>query len=196
MSTVSGLQANERKYRFFYCHGWGSRFNPSGDKIQELSRLGTVSGISVDYSETPRRVFEAFSTAVSGEGRVTIVGTSLGGFYAAWLAAELGLKFVAINPSVYPKRTLRRFLGRTTDYYGRETHLSEAILEEYSKLEFRRDGVGTVVLDDGDEVLDAKETLSFIGNSIPTVVFPGGSHRFDHMRALVEEYESIFTQRC
>lgn len=32
----------------FYCHGWGSHFDPGKAKIRALSRMGPVDGVTVD----------------------------------------------------------------------------------------------------------------------------------------------------
>jgi uncharacterized protein len=40
-----------------------------------------------------------------------IIGSSLGGFYATWLACKLECRAVLINPAVFPARDLARYIG-------------------------------------------------------------------------------------
>ena len=69
----------------FYCHGWGSHFDPGKAKIRALSRMGPVDGVTVDYTLHPQLVFETFAARVKRHPESLVVGTSLGGFFAAWL---------------------------------------------------------------------------------------------------------------
>ena len=62
----------------------------------------------------------------------------------------------------------------------------------YDALSFRTDGWGTIVLDMGDEILDAQATLDFVKGRLPFVTFEGGSHRFDHMAELIESRPDLF----
>ena len=56
----------------------------------------------------------------------------------------------------------------------------------------RMDGQGTIVLDMADEVLNAKDTLDFVGGRLPVVCFDGGSPRFEHMAALLDTRSNMF----
>ena len=42
---------------------------------------------------------------------LTVVGSSLGGFYATWLAEKTGCRAVLLNPVVRPWELVRDFLG-------------------------------------------------------------------------------------
>ena len=50
-------------------------------------------------------------TAAWPRGQMAVMGSSLGGFYAAWLSAHLGVPAVLINPAVHPSRDLARYIG-------------------------------------------------------------------------------------
>ena len=45
----------------FYCHGWGSHFDPSKNKIRALAKMHPVDGITVDYTLHPKVVFKRFA---------------------------------------------------------------------------------------------------------------------------------------
>ena len=41
----------------------------------------------------------------------TVIGSSLGGFYATWAAAEHGMAAIVLNPAVHPARDLAAYIG-------------------------------------------------------------------------------------
>ncbi len=57
-------------------------------------------------------------------GRVAVMGSSLGGFYATWVAEHLavaaGSRAVLINPAVNPARDLARYIGEQTLWHDPE----------------------------------------------------------------------------
>ena len=176
---------SEKFQSVLYCHGFASNFDPGKPKIRELERVAPVRGLTVDYARDPYEAFNAYLDALKGAERPLIVGTSLGGFFAAWVGSELNLPFVAINPAIRPFRSLRAYLGEGVTHFGAPFTLTEEVVDAYRDLPFRTDGPGRVVLDMGDEVISSQNTLDAV-TDLPVLTFPGGSHRFDHMRELVD----------
>jgi predicted esterase YcpF (UPF0227 family) len=171
--------------RILYCHGFASNFNPDKDKVRALSTLAPVDGVTVDYTMMPNAIFDDFAKAMTARQNSLIIGTSMGGFFAAWLGSELGLPFVAINPAIAPAKSLQKYIGGGSTHFGEPFVLSSDVVEAYSDLEFRLDGHGIIALDLGDEVIDARKTVQAVKNRLQLITFHGGSHRFDHMNALV-----------
>ena len=178
--------------RIFYCHGFASYFDANKDKVRVLSAAAIVDGKTVDYTLPPKNVFESFQKAMSGGRNYLIVGTSMGGFFAAWLGTVLGFPYVAINPAVNPSHSLQKYIGERATHYGTRFTLREETVEAYNALPFRMDGQGLVALDMGDKVIYSQGTLQVVGDTLPVVTFPGGSHRFDHMHKLVAVIRSMF----
>lgn len=176
---------SEKYQSVLYCHGFASSFDPDKPKVRELERVAPVRGVTVDYARPPVEAFNAHLDALKGAERPLIVGTSLGGFFAAWVGSELNLPFVAINPSIRPFRSLRAYLGEGVTHFGAPFLLTEEVVDAYRDLPFRTDGPGRVVLDMGDEVIRSQNTLDAV-TDLPVLTFPGGSHRFDHMAELVD----------
>jgi uncharacterized protein len=168
-----------------YCHGFASNFDPTKPKIRALERVAPVRGVTVDYARPPFEAFNAYLDALRGAERPLIVGTSLGGFFAAWIGSELNLPFIAINPAIRPGRSLRAYLGEGVTHFGAPFRLTEEVVDGYRDLSFRTDGPGRVVLDMGDEMIRSRDTLLAVCDELPVLTFPGGSHRFDHMEELV-----------
>lgn len=168
-----------------YCHGFASNFDPDKPKIRALERVAPVRGATVDYTRDPQDAFRAHADQLLEAENPLIVGTSLGGFFAAWIGSELNLPFVAINPAIRPGRSLRAYLGEGVTHFGAPFTLTEEVTRAYEALPFRTDGPGRVVLDMGDEVISSRDTLLEVCDRLPVLTFPGGSHRFDHMEELV-----------
>ena len=178
--------------RIMYCHGFASKFDPEKEKVRALSTLAPVDGVTVDYTLPPEDVFAKFTNAVTAPESTLIVGTSMGGFFAAWLGSELGLPFIAINPAISPAKSLRKHIGAGRTHFGAPFLLRQEMVDAYAGLKFRLDGDGTIVLDLGDEVIDPHETIKAVENRRPLIAFSGGSHRFDHMKALLPRVQGRF----
>jgi predicted esterase YcpF (UPF0227 family) len=93
---------------------------------------------------------------------VAIVGSSLGGFYATWLAEQLGCKAVLLNPAVHPARDLAAHLGENTQWHDPQTRFvfEAAYVGELRALEvahITRPERYWAVIAKGDEVLDWQE---------------------------------------
>lgn len=193
MKEVNPLQSPIRQ--IMYCHGFASHFDPSKDKVQMLSQLAPVIGVTVDYTRPPEEVFNALALPLAHGPHTLIVGTSMGGFYAAWLGSELDLPFFAINPAIAPGTSLRKHIGAGMTYFGSAFDLKAEVVDAYNDLPFRTDGQGQVVVDLGDEVINPQVTITAVGNKLPVITFPGGSHRFDHMREIADYIRDRFLIR-
>lgn len=97
-----------------------------------------------------------------GDG-LTVIGSSLGGFYATWLAERLACRAIVLNPVVHASRDLATQVGMHRSFHGDEpfeflpTHVDELAQAEAD--------IPTVLDTDryfllaatGDEVLDWRE---------------------------------------
>ena len=91
-----------------------------------------------------------------------IVGSSLGGFYATWLAEQLGCRAVLLNPAVRPARDLAPHVGKQTLWHEPDTHfvLEPHYIDELHAMELdhiSRPERYFAVIAKGDEVLDWRE---------------------------------------
>ena len=50
--------------------------------------------------------------------RVALIGSSLGGYYATWVAEKLGCRAVLLNPAIDPARDLQAHIGRQTVFFS------------------------------------------------------------------------------
>lgn len=180
-----------RERTILYLHGFNSGFDPCNDKVMELGRLGKVVGVEYDsfasYEQVMRQIEE-----IKHEHRCTVyVGTSLGGYYAAQLAAQRGGLAVVVNPAENPYQALAPAVGHELVNFktGEIRVLSEQVLATYQGRELRHlvfEVEPLLLLDDGDELLDVNETVRHCGHW-PMVRYAGGCHRFAHMAEAVAE---------
>lgn len=137
-------------------------------------------------------------TAFGGSTPLLLIGSSLGGFYANLLASEYDRKCVLINPSTNPWITLRWVLGENTNYYtGEKYQLTQAMLDEMQALapdECQQAVSRLVLLDEADEIIDYRLAQTYYAECARVMVYPGGSHRFDHLEDAMVEIEALYRQ--
>ncbi len=112
---------------------------------------------------------------------LSFVGSSLGGYYATWLAEKYSGTAVLINPSVKPYKTLRAYLGENKFYFDEgywnfdESHIRQ--LEELNVETITKAQRYLVLLQTGDETLDYREAELKYKNS-KCIIEQGGNHSF------------------
>ncbi len=93
---------------------------------------------------------------------MAVVGSSLGGFYATWVAEQTGCKAVLLNPAVHPARDLTKYIGEQTSWHDpqerfffRAEFVAELQALEPSSLADPENYFAVIAK--GDEVLSWKE---------------------------------------
>lgn len=175
-----------------YIHGFGSRFDPKSDKVSALSGIGEVFGSTYDWTRPLEETFADIADDIAEYNPDIIIGTSMGGWAAANIGSEYGIPFVSINPAINPAETLQRYVGRGIDWTGKHFSLSAETVAEYFPM--RDDGYGLILLDEGDEVIDSKETINRYVDCLELVTYEGGSHRFDHMPDALTEIVNFYNR--
>ena len=162
-----------------YIHGFGSKFDAASDKIIELSKLGNVDGIDIDYTKSFNENRAMVISYILKTTPDVVVGTSMGGYMAAAIGSATGIPFVSINPAISPKTSLTKYVGTNTTYFGETYTLLQTTVDEYPNI--ATDGCGLVLLDMDDEVISADETANALRSVYDIIKFDGGNHRFTHM---------------
>ena len=106
------------------------------------------------------------------------IGSSLGGFYATYLAEKHALKAVLINPAIDPHVGLRAYLGPQKNLHtGAPYELTEAHLRDWEKLYVPRlhPERYLLIVETGDEVLDYRKAVARYAGA-QQVVIQGGDH--------------------
>ena len=119
----------------------------------------------------------------NAEGRdLAFIGSSLGGYYATWLAERYGSRAVLINPAVRPYDDLRPFLGPQHNLYtGEEYVVTLAHFEELAALALARVTRPEryfLLVRTADALLDWREAAAFYAGGYQYVA-GGGDHGWE-----------------
>lgn len=121
---------------------------------------------------------------------LTIIGSSLGGFYATWLAERLGVRAAVINPSVDPTRNLSKHVGVTTAWHSeqpfefREEYIGELVALRTERI--TRPERYFLLAATGDEVLDYRDMLAHYAGARQHVI-DGSDHAIPEFAQYVDE---------
>ena len=166
-----------------YLHGFNS--SPHSIKARQFGHYLQDHGLGDKWlcpALTPRGdeaiaiVERTIAPYLSGE--LTFVGSSLGGFYATWLAEKYKARAVLINPAITPHLGLRDYLGEQSNMYtGERYQLTEAHLQHWENLFVAAITPSRYMLlvETGDELLDYREAVARYAGARQVVV-EGGDH--------------------
>jgi uncharacterized protein len=162
-----------------YLHGFNS--SPLSHKAQVMQRYMAQRGLGHEYAcpalpPLARDAIKAIEPLIAF--RPCFIGSSLGGFYATYLAEKHGLPAVLINPAIDPHLGLRAYLGPQQNLHTGEPYdLTEAHLREWQALYLPRITPSRylLIVETGDEVLDYRRAVERYAGA-EQIVVPGGDH--------------------
>jgi uncharacterized protein len=167
-----------------YVHGFNS--SPASIKARLLTERLEALGHGADFLAPglPHRPAEAaalLDALIARHPGAAVVGSSLGGYYATYLAEKHGVRAVLVNPAVRPYELLRPALGTQRNLHtGAEYEFSERHLTELAALEvpaIQRPERYLLMVETGDEVLDYREAVARY-HGCRQIVIEGGDHGF------------------
>ncbi len=129
-----------------------------------------------------------------GGDSMAVVGSSLGGFYATWVAGQMGCKAVLLNPAVEPSRDLGKYIGEQTSWHDPEEtfFFRPEFVDELKALHagpLRHPEHYFAVIAKGDEVLDWREMTARYKNA-QVKLLEGGDHALsdfdDHLPSILQ----------
>ena len=166
-----------------YIHGFNSA--PQSFKARLIGERMRALGRARDYRvpalpHRPSAAMALLRDLVERYPSATLIGSSLGGFYATWLAEHYALRVALVNPVVRPYELLSGVLGPQKNLYtGAAYELTAQHIAELKALE-----VATVtpkryflLTRTGDEVLDYRLGVEKYRGAQQHVI-PGGDHGF------------------
>lgn len=172
-----------------YLHGFNS--SPQSHKAQVLSRFMAERGLGAHYAcpALPPLAADAIAAiealmARHAGARFSFLGSSLGGYYATYLAEKHGAKAVLVNPAIEPHVGLRAYLGEQKNLHtGAPYQLTETHLREWQALWVPRITPSRYLLlvETGDEVLDYRRAVARYQGA-EQVVIEGGDHSLQSFR--------------
>jgi predicted esterase YcpF (UPF0227 family) len=178
-----------------YIHGFNS--SPQSHKARVLAQFLQTNRCQVEYliphlSDRPDLAItqlQAIIEQYSGQKPV-LIGSSLGGYYATWLACRFGLRAVLINPAVRPYDLLVDYLGPNENYYSGEKYtLTTEHMQQLRQLETEPGECYQqldVYLETGDEVLDYRQAEAKYRDT-RLHIFAGGNHAFVNFQRLISD---------
>jgi len=168
----SGKGTKAKAFREYYATKDEGFIAPSLSYIPELA-ISTLEELILSYDE-----------------EVKLIGSSLGGYFAIYLAHKYKLKVILINPSIYPYKTLVANMGEMTHYHD-GSHFSWLpqhfeMLQKY-EVDTLHDNV-MLLLQKGDETLDYQEAVDKLPNAT-MVIEEGGNHGFEGIERYFDEID-------
>ena len=138
-----------------------------------------VAGAAVP--EEARLFLEQLVEETLAKYQLCFAGSSLGGYYATYLAEKYSGTAVLINPSVKPYETLKAYLGENKFYYDDacwefdESHIQQLRDMDVDKITTAERYL--VLLQTGDETLDYRQAALKYRNA-RCIIEQGGDHSF------------------
>ena len=168
-----------------YLHGF--RSSPLSAKAVKMAAAVQALHPAVHWwcpqlPPSPRQAMAMLMAGIADwpQGSMAVVGSSLGGFYATWIAARTGCPAVVLNPAVHPARDLASHIGEQSAWHSpQETFFFQPEFVQ----ELRDLDAGTLsrperfytLIAKGDELLDWREMSARYAGSQGQLL-EGGDH--------------------
>ncbi len=177
-----------------YLHGF--RSSPQSNKAQRLKARMEALGLEhlfwcEQLPPSPRAAIAlAERTIAAATTPVTVVGSSLGGYYATHLAEKHGLRAVLVNPAVVAHLSLAELVGPQTNLYSGEVfefrpeYIDELRAIEVPRISRPQDFL--LLAETGDEVLDYRLAVAKYAGC-RQMVLEGGDHSFTRWPDYLDE---------
>ena len=177
-----------------YLHGF--RSGPQSHKAQLLAARMTECGHAGEWwgeqlEWGPAAAIAQVSRVIEACAKPpTLVGSSLGGFYATHLAERYALRAVLVNPAVLSHISLAPHLGpQQMIYTGEHFDFTTTHLDELRALETNRLSDPArywLMVETGDEVLDYRDAVARYAGARQTVL-ADGDHSFTRWRDYLDD---------
>ena len=183
-----------------YLHGF--RSSPQSTKAQQVARWiaqhhPEVVWCGPQLPPSPADAMAQIEAATAGwpRNRMAVIGSSLGGFYAAVFAERMGCRAVLLNPASQPARDLAGQVGELRAWHSDEPFVfrPEFIdeLRAMTPAALTRPERYRAIIAKGDEVLDWREMVAFLPAGAEIELIEGGDHAisdFEHRLLSVMSY--------
>jgi len=179
-----------------YLHGF--RSSPKSFKArvvhQRMAQLGRAQQLICPQLPASPKAAMALALTLAerhaAQGKLAIVGSSLGGFYATWLAERFGCRAVLINPAVDPLANLEKHVGVTTAWHSDEPfEFKREYIAELADLKVEkitRPERYFLLAATGDEVLDYRDMVAHYAGARQHVI-EGSDHAVSEFEQYVDE---------
>ena len=168
-----------------YLHGF--RSSPQSAKARQMAAYVALHhpGVTFWCPQLPPSPRAAMALVAQGIAHwpgaaMAVVGSSLGGFYASWVAHHKACRSVMLNPAVHPARDLARHIGEQTAWHdpAERFYFQPEYIDELRALDTAGQPPAApemAIIAKGDEVLDWREMAARYPQA-RRVVQEGGEH--------------------
>jgi predicted esterase YcpF (UPF0227 family) len=178
-----------------YLHGF--RSSPTSRKATMLRERLRTLGHEADYvcpalPASPRASIDLVLGSVDRmpTESIALIGSSLGGYYATWLAERLGCRAALLNPAVSPARDLEAHLGRQPVFFSDdEIDFRPEFLDELRQIDtpaITRPGRYFLVAATGDALIDYR-TMTHKYAGARQRVIEGSNHELSDFALYMDE---------
>ncbi|MDB5936904.1 MAG: Esterase [Massilia sp.] len=184
-----------------YLHGF--RSSPRSYKARVVAARMAELGRAAELvcPQLPASPNEAMALALSlvdgvPAAQLSIVGSSLGGYYATWLAERLGCRAVLLNPAVEPLKDLDQHVGVTTAWHSDQPfEFKREYIDELRALKvaaITRPERYFLIAATGDEVLDYRDMVAHYAGARQHVI-EGSDHAITEFADYVDDVLAFCT---
>ncbi len=179
-----------------YIHGFGG--SGLGNKAQVFRgffKEKNIGFLAPSLSYVPQLAIQTLEEIIelylSKNEKISLIGSSLGGFYSIYLANKYNLQAVLINPAVYAHVRLKEALGEALNYHDlshfewNENHLQ--MLKNLYSPTIEQQERFLLMVQKGDELLDYSQATNFLPNA-KQIIEENGDHSFVNIES---KFDSI-----
>lgn len=177
-----------------YIHGFLS--SPLSFKAQQTQAWLAANHPEIDYhcpqlspypNETQIGLEELVESLLPQP--VYLMGSSLGGFWATWLAEKYNLRALLVNPAVNPQSFMPKYLGmELKSYHTDDTYLLQPRhIDEIIEVDIQPKRLANywLLVQTGDETLDYRNAVEKYAGCKQTIE-EGGDHAFQGFERYLE----------
>ncbi len=184
-----------------YLHGF--RSSPASEKVGQLKQYLKERGLEhslwcQQLPVSPRDAIAQVEAVIdTAKTPPVLIGSSLGGYYATYLAEKHDLRAILINPATQADITLAPWVGPHTNLYtGEAFDWTQAHIDQLRQLRvpvLTKPERFWLIVETGDELLDYRDAVNRYAGARQTIV-EGGDHSLrcfpDLLAAIVDFADS------
>ena len=194
-----------KQRKLLYLHGFNSSPQSHKAKLitQYMASRGCLDLLICPHipavPEQARLFLEQLVEETLENHLLSFAGSSLGGYYATYLAEKYSGSAVLINPAVKPYETLRAHLGENKFYFDKgcweftESHIQQ--LEQMNIENISEAERYFVLLQTGDETLDYREAELKYQKCL-CIIEQGGDHGFAGLERHIPQIMQFSQIQC
>lgn len=168
-----------------YLHGF--RSSPQSTKARTMAQYVQTQHPHVTWfcpqlPPSPQAAMQLVMAHVQDwpSAQMAVIGSSLGGYYATWVAHHKQCKAVLLNPAVWPDHSLEQYIGEHTHWHDpaeafffKREYIAE--LRDLALHEHAAPAAQLGIFAKGDEVLDWRQMVARYPQA-EQVILEGGDH--------------------